>query len=31
MTYIKILPQNTHFCVTNLKFRMTWLEKYMFC
>ena len=31
MTYIKILPQNTNFCVKKHKFKMTWLEKYMYC
>ena len=31
MTYIKILPQNTNFCMKKHKFRMIWLEKYMYC
>ena len=31
MTCIQILPLNTIFCKKNHKFRMTWLEKYMYC
>ena len=31
MICIKILPQNTNFCMKNYKFIMTWIEIYMYC